>query len=85
MSHTAIVLVGGLLLLAAIYGAARWRGVSLRHAFLVFAALWAVAAAVNLWVGVAHAGYSLAEELPIFVFVYGIPTLIAWLWARRSA
>ncbi|WP_306151491.1 hypothetical protein [Roseovarius sp. MMSF_3281] len=83
--HTVLVILGGLGLLTLIYGIALWRGRSLRRAFPVYAVLWAVAAAINLWVGVAHAGYSLAEEFPIFVVVFGVPCAIAWLLAWRSA
>lgn len=83
MSHTAQVLLGGVLLMVVIFGLARWRGVAGMTAFKVFALLWAVAAAVNLWVGVAHAGYSVAEEAPIFLVIFGVPTVVAWLVARR--
>jgi hypothetical protein len=37
-------------------------------ATLIFVALWLGIAGTNLWVGVAKAGYSLSEELPIFEF-----------------
>ena len=83
--HTVLVILSGLVLMAVVYGVALWRGTSLRRAFPLFAILWAAAAAINLWVGVAHAGYSLAEELPIFAVVFGVPCLVAWLLARRSA
>jgi hypothetical protein len=29
------------------------------------------------WVGVAKAGYTLTEELPIFLFIFGAPTIAA--------
>ena len=83
--HTVLVILSGLVLMAVVYGVALWRGTSLRRAFPLFAILWAATAAINLWVGVAHAGYSLAEELPIFAVVFGVPCLVAWLLARRSA
>lgn len=81
--HTVFVILSGLGLLAVTYGIALWRGTPLRRAFPVYAVLWAVAAAINLWVGVAHAGYSVVEELPIFVIVFGVPCVVAWLLARR--
>lgn len=68
-----------------VYGIALSRGMSLRRPFPVYAVLWAVAAAINLWVGVAHAGYSGAEELPIFALIFGAPCLLAWFLARRLA
>lgn len=82
VSHTAQMLLGGLVLLAAVYGIAHLRRWPMRRAFAVFAALWALVAAVNLWVGVAHAGYALAEELPIFGLVFAVPTALAWLALR---
>jgi hypothetical protein len=83
--HTLLVILGGLALMAVVYGIALWRGVSLHRAFPVYAGLLAMASAINLWVGVTHAGYSVAEELPIFAVIFGVPCLLAWFLARRSA
>jgi hypothetical protein len=44
---------------------------------LLFIALWLVIAGANMWVGVARAGYSVAEELPIFALIFGIPAAVA--------
>lgn len=82
--HTLFIILGGLVLMVAIYGIALWRNLSLRRAFPAFAGLWAVAALVNLWVGVAHAGHTVAEELPILAVVFSVPCLIGWLLAQRS-
>jgi hypothetical protein len=30
-----------------------------------------------MWVGVARAGYSVAEELPILLLLFGVPAVIA--------
>lgn len=84
MSHTIIVILGGLVLLALTFAFAGRRGLALHRAMPVFAVLWACAAGINLWVGVAHAGYSVAEELPIFLVVFAVPTAIGWLIARRG-
>jgi hypothetical protein len=39
-----------------------------------------------MWVGVAKAGYSVAEEAPIFVVVFAVPAvaavLVAWALSR---
>ena len=43
----------------------------------IFVALWLVISGVNLWVGVAKAGYSLSEELPIFLLIFTVPTIVA--------
>lgn len=45
----------------------------------VFLALWLVLTGFNLWVGVVKAGYSVAEELPIMLFLYGVPAAAAIL------
>jgi hypothetical protein len=44
---------------------------------LVGFALWLVISAANLWVGVAKAGYTLNEELPIFLLIFAVPALVA--------
>jgi molybdopterin biosynthesis enzyme len=88
MSHTVKVILGGLLLLgvftvgarlilpgnptSAMVTAARW-----------FIPVWLVGAGVNMWIGVAQAGYSVAEEAPVFLLVFAVPAavavLIAWM------
>ena len=83
--HTVLVILGGLGLMMLIYSIAHWRGNTLRRAFPVFAMLWAAAALTNMWIGVARAGYAVTEELPIFLVVFGVPCVVAWLLARRSA
>lgn len=42
-----------------------------------FIALWLAISAANMWVGVAKAGYSLNEELPIFLLIFSVPTIAA--------
>ena len=32
-----------------------------------------------MWLGVAKAGYSFGEELPIFVLIFGVPVVLAVL------
>ncbi|MEK7728854.1 MAG: hypothetical protein AAB354_10605, partial [candidate division KSB1 bacterium] len=43
-----------------------------------------LAAAANMWVGVARAGYSVQEELPIFLLIFLVPAAVAllvrWKW-----
>ena len=46
-------------------------------ATLIFVVLWLVISTANLWVGVAKAGYTLTEEFPIFLFIFGVPTIAA--------
>ncbi len=49
----------------------------------IFVALWLGISGVNLWVGVAKAGYSLNEEFPIFLLIFGVPTIVAILLKWR--
>jgi hypothetical protein len=44
---------------------------------LIFVALWFAISVANLWVGVAKAGYSMNDELPIFLLIFGVPALVA--------
>ena len=51
----------------------------------MFIPLWGAAAAINMWVGVARAGYTVAEELPIFLLIFGLPAAAALLlWWKFS-
>ena len=43
----------------------------------VFIAIWFVAAALNMWIGVSRAGYSFQEELPIFLLIFLLPAVVA--------
>ena len=49
----------------------------LKTAALVFVGLWFIAAAANMYVGVARAGYSFMEELPIFLLIFAVPAAVA--------
>lgn len=44
--------------------------------------VWLVLTALNFWTGVARAGYSVREELPIFLLLFAVP-VIAGLVLRR--
>lgn len=48
----------------------------------MFCGFWLLAALGNLSVGLSH-GYSLQEELPIHLLLFGVPALAAW-WLSRS-
>ena len=81
--RTLMFIVGGFVLMAACFGAAKLLAGSaadgMRTAAIAFVALWFVIAGVNMWVGVAKAGYSVAEELPIFLLIFGLPAVAAVL------
>ena len=51
---------------------------SSRVATFSFVAAWFAVAAVNMWLGVTRAGYSVADELPIFLLIFGAPAVLAW-------
>ena len=80
--HTFIVTAAGLVLLAAVFALAPWP--RRRAALLGFIVLWVVVCAVDLGVGVLHAGYGLSEELAVHTVIFGLPVATAWwLLARR--
>jgi hypothetical protein len=79
--RTALFLLAGLLLLAAslLLGrlfSANYPGATLA-ATVAYVALWFVIAGTNMWIGVAKAGYSVTEELPIFLLIFGLPAAAA--------
>jgi hypothetical protein len=49
----------------------------------IFLPLWLVGAGINMWVGVSKAGYSVADEAPVFAIVFAIPAAIALLVCWR--
>jgi hypothetical protein len=81
--RTGLFLLAGFLLLAGalILGrlfSSNYPGATSVATGLFFAA-WLAIAAANMWVGVARAGYSVAEELPIFALIFGVPAAAALL------
>ena len=91
MSHTLKVIARGLLLLGLFVLGARFVHAAAPAAGMAAAArwfvpIWLIGAAINMWVGVAKAGYSVAEEAPIFLVVFAVPAavaiLVAWSLSR---
>jgi hypothetical protein len=83
--HTLLVIgVGlGLLGLRAVAGRMVAGAAGVGTAALVFVPLWLVGAAINMYIGVTRAGYSVAAETPIFVVVFAVPAAAAFLaWMR---
>lgn len=83
--HTFMVLVAGFLLLTVCLLAGHWSGYGAPRSALAFIPLWFLAAMINLWIGVSSAGYTVAEETPIFLLVFTVPAMIAgaiWWMAR---
>ena len=81
--RTIVIILGGLSLLGFCLVAGRYLiGSSIGTmvtAAKVFIPIWLALAAYNMYVGVAHAGYSVAEELPILLVIFAIPAAVAGL------
>ena len=69
------LLLGGSLLLGRLFSANYPAATGV--ATVAYLALWFLVAGANMWVGVAKAGYSVAEELPIFLLIFGLPAIFA--------
>jgi hypothetical protein len=87
--RTVIIILGGFLLLGICVLAGRWLGGDNTKAILVaaqvFIPIWLAAAGINMWVGVAHAGYTVVEELPIFLLIFALPAAAAaFVWWKFS-
>jgi hypothetical protein len=85
--RTAIIIAIGFIVLAVcvlgprLAGRPEWSATAAK----VFIALWLIAALVNLWIGVSRAGYSVAEELPIFLLIFALPSaLAAYVWWKSG-
>jgi hypothetical protein len=87
--HLIMVIVGGLMSLGVflLFGQ-HWGGTprDLVLAAKLFIPAWFILAVINMWIGVAKAGYSVREELPILLIVFAIPAVLAavviWRLAR---
>ena len=90
--HTIKVVAGGMILLALcllvgrMYGATPAVGLAL--GVKAFVPLWFVASAANMWAGVSRAGYTIAQEAPVFGVVFVAPVSIAlaimWIALRMT-
>ncbi len=89
--HTIRVIAAGLLLLGVFLAFGRWIGggdtSAVARAASYFIPIWLIAAGVNLWIGVARAGYPLVDEVPFFLVVFAVPAgaagLLWWRLSRR--
>jgi hypothetical protein len=88
--RTALIILGGFVLLAIFVLVARVAGGGAADKAMVIAAqvfipVWLALAGVNMWVGVAKAGYAVAEELPIFLLIFALPAAAAaFIWWKFS-
>ena len=79
--RTALIIFAGFVLWAVCVGVAKAFAASsptsMTTATVVFVILWLLASAANLWIGVTKAGYAFAEELPIFLLIFLLPSVVA--------
>ena len=79
--RTLWIIMGGVALWALCLGAAKLLAgqdpAGIPRATLIFIVLWLLLAGLNLWVGVTRAGYTLREELPIFLLIFALPATLA--------
>jgi len=86
--HVAMVIGAGLLQLGVfvlfgwLWGASS-AGMAL--AAKAFVPVWLGVAALNMWVGVSHAGYTVRQEAPILLLVFAVPAAVAALAAWQLA
>ena len=89
--HTLKVIFTGLALLGVFLLVGRWATPSspatgLTRGALWFLPLWLVGTAINMWIGVKKAGYSVQDEAPVCLVVFAVPALLAlliwWRWPR---
>jgi hypothetical protein len=85
--RTLIFILGGFVLWGICLGVAKIvasaLGATMTAATIAFVAIWFVAAATNMWIGVSQAGYSFQEELPIFLLIFSVPVAVA-LFVKRK-
>ena len=84
--HMLMVTAGGVVLLGLFLLLGRSWGPDpaiLGVAAKAFIPVWLTIALVNLWIGVRYAGYTVLQELPILVVIFGIPAAAAIAVIRR--
>jgi len=85
--RTLLFLSAGVLLLASFLLLGKLFSASItdapRIALFSFVIVWLVLAGLNMWIGVSRAGYSIADELPIFLLIFGVPAVAAALLKWR--
>jgi hypothetical protein len=79
--RTLIIILSGLVLWTVCLAVAKLFGsaslISMAHATRVFAVIWFLIAAGNMWIGLTQTDYSFKEELPIFLLIFLLPVATA--------
>jgi hypothetical protein len=86
--RTFLLIVVGLAMLGGGLLVVRWFGTGptpFADVGELFIPIWFCVSALNLWIGVKQAGYSIDEELPIFLLIFTIPAGMAALLGWRSS
>ncbi|MEO1247388.1 MAG: hypothetical protein AAFX56_17005 [Pseudomonadota bacterium] len=88
--HTLLIIAGGIVALAVVVAiGSRFgseRRASMARATTIFIPIWLGAALANMYVGVVQAGYTVLQELPFLIVVFGVPAALALLlrgWLTR--
>jgi hypothetical protein len=83
--RTALIIFAGFLVWGVCVGAAKMSANPSRAvgtATIAFVVVWFGVAAVNMYFGVARAGYAFREELPIFLVIFLVPAIVAVVGSR---
>lgn len=84
--RSVIIISLGLILWALSLAASKFLGnenpLAKKTTTLIFIALWFILAGVNMYHGT-QAGYSVQEELSIFLMIFSIPSVIAFLVQKK--
>jgi hypothetical protein len=76
--RTALIILAGFLVWGVFVEAAKMSpSRAIGTATVAFVAVWFMVAAVNMYFGVARAGYAFREELPIFLVIFLLPAIVA--------
>jgi hypothetical protein len=79
--RTLIIIVIGFVIWGVCLGLARLltdaSAASVSVATVAFVAIWSIVAAANMWMGIARAGYTFRDELPIFLLIFLLPVATA--------
>jgi len=81
--RTALFLISGLLLMTSLLIVAKLFSEHFpsapNWALALGLSLWLAITGANMWIGVAKAGYSIADELPILLLLFVVPAAVAVL------
>ena len=83
--RTALIILGAFVAWGVLVAAAKTSSnpaKAIETATIAFVVGWFLVAAVNMYFGVARAGYAFKEELPIFLVIFLLPAIVAVVGQR---